>query len=130
MEGTLYYESGAVQYVGGLRTDDDGYTHPQGLGVEYFEDGRVYKIGVFRRKGLECGCEFYPDGAVKSFARYRAKYDGYGPSFPRNGVYLAPDGQVRHIGAFKVSQSAIGMPTVVEPADYGSLMSRPGAPRQ
>lgn len=121
MAGTLYYKFGAVRYVGGLSIDDDGFPYYDGLGVEYYEHGGVYKIGIFRRTGLENGCEFYPDGVVKFFAGYRARYNRYGPSYPKEGVYLAPEGS-RHIGCFNVSLSAVGIPRVVEPSNYGDMM--------
>lgn len=124
MRGEIFYDIGELKYSGGTTTDPQtGDVYREGHGIEYFEDGTPKKVGVFQRRGLIYGCEFYPSGRLKSVARYNDPEDGqyYGPSYPVAGTFFDEEGQILYSGPFTISRSGIGWPRVVEPEGYGPL---------
>ena len=54
--GVINYLDGKVFFDGSL--DEDGV--PRGWGITYYPDGTKYQEGLFGKKGLLWGKEYYP----------------------------------------------------------------------
>lgn len=132
--GTLYYPNGEVHFVG--RYDDtklgaDGQPYSFFAGVEFREDGTLWREGVFQSGGLYYGRLFYPSGKQKFMGKFNDKHgiltgcapeDYYGPSYPVEGTFYAEDGKILYQGKFKVRKcGSLGYPKVIEPEGFGSL---------
>ena len=95
----------------------EGYTtleKPYGLGVAYYSNGNKYREGVFGRKGLLEGKEFYSNGQVK-FEGSLIANSGYGPNFPNNGNLYNEDGKLIFSGKFEWKKGGVGWPMMKYP---------------
>lgn len=106
----LYTESGEPVYEGYTTLDK-----PYGLGVAYYSNGNKYREGVFGRKGLLEGKEFYSDGRVKSEGTMIAN-NGYGPNFPKMGNLYNKDGNLIFSGKFECKKGGVGWPMIKYPS--------------
>ena len=94
---------------------------PRGSGTMYYPDGMIYREGVFGKKGLLCGTEYYPNGNKRFSGLY--KYNGgYGPNYPIYGEFYFDDGTLRYEGKIEVYRSGLGWPFIVLPEDYGPVV--------
>ena len=104
-DGTLLYE---------------GYTldgKPFGLGTAYFENGKIYREGVFDIKGIAQGKEYYPSGQLRFEGQWTLNH-GYGPNAPKCGKFYSRSGDLLFSGKFKVKCSGIGWPRIQEPKKF------------
>lgn len=104
-DGTLLYE---------------GYTlegKPFGLGTAYFENGKVYREGVFDIKGISQGREYYPSGRLRFEGQWALNH-GYGPNAPKFGKFYSQDGDLLFSGKFKVKKGGVGWPMIQEPKGF------------
>ena len=107
-----------------LFSDDDklvyeGYTildKPFGLGVAYYSNGNKYREGIFGRRGMIEGKEFYSNGKIKFEGIL--KYPGYGPIYPTMGNLYNEDGELIFSGKFEVKKGGVGFPMVKYPKYY------------
>lgn len=106
----IYTESGEPVYEGYTTLDK-----PYGLGVAYYSNGNKYREGVFGRKGLLEGKEFYSDGRVKSEGTMIAN-NGYGPNFPKMGNLYNKDGNLIFSGKFECKKGGVGWPMIKYPS--------------
>lgn len=106
-EGNLIYE--------GYTIYEQGYGEiAYGLGTSYFPNGNKCHEGVFERKGLLEGKEFYSNGQLK-FEGIYGRCRGYGPHYPSFGNYYSKDGKLLFSGKFKVIFGGVGYPMIKEP---------------
>ena len=121
-------------------------------GTTYYRNGNKCAEGYFQWGGLLMGKTYYESGALKfdgifndkhrlidktndaelvaDYCRIRDKYnpinrsnDYYGPAFPICGKFYSESGELLLDGCSKIrKQGGVGYPTVVEPAEYGSLV--------
>ena len=117
----LFDEKGNLKYEG-MTVEGE----PDGAGTFYFPNGAVYKEGVFGKKGLLCGTEYYPNGNKRFSGLY--KYNGgYGPNYPVYGACFHDDGSPWYEGEIKIRRSGLGWPIVEYPVEYGPVELK-GAP--
>ena len=106
----LYSESGELVYEGYTTLDK-----PYGLGVAYYSNGNKYREGIFGRKGLLEGKEFYSNGQVK-FEGTMIINNGYGPNFPKMGNLYNEDGNLIFSGKFEWKKGGVGWPMMKYPS--------------
>lgn len=94
---------------------------PNGSGTLYYPNGKIYQEGVFGKKGLLCGTEYYSNGN-KRFSGVYEYNAGYGPNYPKRGIYCSKDGNYQYEGEIVVRRSGLGWPTVTFPKDYGPVV--------
>ena len=95
----------------------EGYTRcgkPYGLGVAYYPNGNKYREGVFDRKGIIEGKEYYSSGQIK-FAGIWRRNSAYGPNFPILGNYYSENGDLIFSGKFEVIRGGVGFPMMKYP---------------
>lgn len=95
----------------------EGYTvleKPYGLGTAYYSNGNKYREGVFGRKGLLEGKEFYSNGHLK-FEGTMFANSGYGPNFPNIGNLYNEDGKLIFSGKFEWKKGGVGYPMMKYP---------------
>ncbi len=124
--GKLYYDTGELWYEGYYEAfDNDNSRHyPSGMGILYFKDGKVYKVGRFGVGGLLEGRIYYPSGQLKFEGEFNSKkgMTYYGPTYPVRGKFWLEDGTLAYEGEFKVvRQGNLGYPKVIVPENFGSL---------
>lgn len=132
--GTLYYPSGQVHFIGRYdetKIDSTGQCYGLLAGIEFRENGTLWREGIFQWGGLYYGRLFYPSGKLKFIGQFNDKHgtitgckpEGYyGPSYPVEGTFYAEDGSVLYQGAFRIrKQGSIGYPKVTVPEGFGSL---------
>ena len=102
----------------------EGFTlnnKPCGLGTEYDIHGNKYREGIFDIKGLIQGREYYANGKVR-FEGTLQLNRGYGPNYPSSGNYYDENCKLLFTGKFQITKSNVGIPSVLIPRNYGSLM--------
>ena len=95
----------------------EGYTvleKPYGLGTAYYSNGNKYREGVFGRKGLLEGKEFYSNGQLK-FEGTMFENSGYGPNFPNMGNLYNKEGNLIFSGKFEWKKGGVGYPMMKYP---------------
>ena len=95
----------------------EGYTvleKPYGLGTAYYSNGNKYREGVFGRKGLLEGKEFYSNGQLK-FEGTMFANSGYGPNFPNIGNLYNEEGKLIFSGKFEWKKGGVGYPMMKYP---------------
>ena len=105
----LHDDSGELIY--------EGYTildKPYGLGTTYYSNGNKYREGVFGRKGLVEGKEFYSNGQVK-FEGIKNVNGGYGPNYPVRGNMYDRNGDLIFSGRFEYQKGGVGFPMMRYP---------------
>ena len=112
----LFDADGNVKYEGMTIAGE-----PNGSGTLYYPNGKIYQEGVFGKKGLLCGTEYYPNGN-KRFSGVYEYNSGYGPNYPKRGIYCSKDGNYQYEGEIVVHRSGLGWPTVTFPKDYGPVV--------
>lgn len=126
MEGTswkrLYDGDGNLAYEGFASEDNV----PTGAGTAFFPNGNRYKEGIWGKKGLLTGREYYPTGQLKFEGVYLLN-PGYGPNYPVYGRFFSEKGILVFDGRFKTWRSGVGWPSVTEPEEYGNVLQN-GAP--
>lgn len=90
------------------------YGKPYGLGVSYYPNGNIYQEGVFYKKGIIQGKEYYSSGQLK-FAGIWAFNGGYGPNYPVMGNYYDEKGDLIFSGKFEVKKGGVGYPMMKYP---------------
>ena len=113
----LFYRDGTLKYTGFINEKDE----PHGAGTQFYRDGKAYKEGLWGKKGLLFGREYYPNGIVRFEGVYHIN-TGYGPNWPEYGKAFDPEGDLLYEGVFKVSKSGLGWPTVKEPEKFGKVI--------
>lgn len=116
-----YYENGSVIHKKLFTTDGkllyEGYTvndRPYGLGTLYFENGNIFKEGIFDVKGIVEGKEYYPDGQVKLEGIWSIT-TGYGPNAPYKGCLFSENGKLVFSGKFEINKGGVGFPMIRYP---------------
>ncbi len=102
----------------------DGFTlnnKPCGLGTEYDIHGNKYKEGIYDIKGLVQGREYYPNGQVRFEGTLQINRS-YGPNYPSRGNYYDENGKLLFSGKFQITKSNVGIPRVLIPRNYQSLL--------
>ena len=97
-----------------------GYTlkdKPYGLGTLYFDNGKIYRSGIFDIKGIREGKEYYYSGRLKFEGTWTINH-GYGPNAPRCGNYFLENGELAFSGKFKVQSGGVGWPRIRYPVGY------------
>lgn len=105
----LYSDNGELLYEGYTLED-----FPYGLGVAYYSNRNRYREGVFDRKGLVEGKEFYSNGQVK-FEGVFVRHASYGPNYPNIGNYYNRNGDLIFSGKFEVKRGGVGFPMIKYP---------------
>ena len=77
-------------------------------------NGKKYKEGVFGRKGLVEGKEFYSNGQVK-FEGIINVNGGYGPNYPVRGNMYDRNGDLIFSGRFEYQKGGVGFPMMRYP---------------
>ena len=86
------------------------------FGVAYYSNGNKYREGIFGRRGMIEGKEFYSNGKIKFEGIL--KYPGYGPIYPTMGNLYNEDGELIFSGKFEVKKGGVGFPMVKYPKYY------------
>ena len=123
--GVINYPDGNKYYEGFVRESDGA---PWGAGCSFWPDGTKYQEGLFGLKGLLCGREYYPNGNIR-FEGYCGLHRGYGPNYPRYGIFFSEDGEEIFSGRFGVVPSGVGWPNITKPAEFGPVLQK-SAPRK
>lgn len=108
------------KYIGFVK-DDNGLRFNHGPGVVFGPSGKLLAIGIFQRKGLRYGIDFYENGHIRTIAVYNDEENTsyYGPSYPIRGRYYSTDGKLIYKGKFVCSKiGSLGWPRIVEPEGY------------
>lgn len=111
----IYSDDGVLVYEG-----ETVNGKPYGNGIEYYDNGNKHREGKFYIKGLISGTEYYPNGNI----RFRGDYSlnrGYGPNFPREGIFCDENGTVIYEGKPKIRCSGLGYPFIIEPSEFGKV---------
>lgn len=88
---------------------------PFGTGISYYENGNKCQEGVFDRKGLVYGKEYYQHGILR-FEGVYTRNKGYGPNYPTYGTCYDEDGNEIFYGELKIRKmGSMGFPKVVRP---------------
>lgn len=98
----------------------EGYTlngSPYGFGKAYFENGKVYREGIFDVKGIVQGKEYYPSGQLRFEGQWSITY-GYGPNAPFNGNAYDEDGELIYSGKFEIKRGGVGWPMIQKPKGF------------
>lgn len=98
----------------------EGYTlngSPYGFGKAYFENGKVYREGIFDVKGIVQGKEYYPSGQLRFEGQWSITY-GYGPNAPFNGNAYDEDGELIYLGKFEIKRGGVGWPMIQKPKGF------------
>lgn len=125
----LYYEGGALLYVGTLKRTGTGTEFDEG--IAYRENGVKLAEGVFQRGGLLRGNWYYPDGQLMFSGEYNVR-DGeeghyYGPPYPKCGRLYSETGELIYDGRVKIRHNGgVGYPFIVLP---DGLIPAPGLPK-
>jgi len=123
--GKLFYKTGAIRFEGYILHSKNVGSEPNGQGIMYFRNGKVYREGIFQHGGLLVGKEYYQSGNLKFEGRYNnRKVDGsyYGPTYPVCGKFFNDEGELLYEGEFEViKQGNVGYPKVIFPEGFGSL---------
>ena len=106
-------------------SDDDillyeGYTlngYPYGFGTAYFENGNVYREGIFDIKGIVQGKEYYPSGQLRFEGQWSLTY-GYGPNVPFKGNAYGENGELIYSGKFEIKRGGVGFPMIQKPKGF------------
>lgn len=107
-------------YIGFMKKNSDSW-YRSGFGIMLYPSGKIYKIGVFQRKGLRYGIDFYDNGHVRTVAIYNdgEKISYYGPSYPEYGIYYDEAGKLLYEGKFVCgSKGSLGWPVIIKPEGY------------
>lgn len=118
--GRLYYEDGSLAYDGYFTEDEKWKVCRCGLGTQYYPDGTVYREGIFNRRGLLLGREYYPNGKLRYQLVLRENL-GYGPNFPVCGIFYDDQGREVYTGKFTVWAGGVGYPVVKVPKNFGDV---------
>ena len=108
----IHDESGNLVY--------EGYTldnAPYGFGTAYFENGSIYREGIFDIKGIVQGKEYYPSGRLR-FEGQWVLTGGYGPNAPYNGNAYDEDGKLIYSGKFEIKRGGVGWPMILNPKGF------------
>ena len=108
----LHGEDGELVY--------EGYTLdnvPYGFGKAYFANGNLYREGIFDRKGIVQGKEYYPSGQLR-FEGEWCLTGGYGPNAPCNGNAYGEDGDLIYSGKFEIKRGGVGWPMIQNPKGF------------
>lgn len=103
--GNLLYEGYAL------------HNAPYGFGIAYFENGTIYREGIFDIKGIVQGKEYYPSGRL----RFEGKWSlttGYGPNAPWDGNAYGEDGELIYSGKFEIKRGGVGWPMIQKPKGF------------
>ena len=98
----------------------EGYTldnAPYGFGKAYFANGNLYREGIFDRKGIVQGKEYYPSGRLR-FEGQWCLTGGYGPNAPCNGNAYGEDGELIYSGKFEIKRGGVGWPMIQKPKGF------------
>ena len=98
----------------------EGYTLnglPYGFGIAYFENGKVYREGIFDVKGIVQGKEYYPSGQLRFEGQWCITY-GYGPNAPCNGNAYDENGEMIYSGKFEIKRGGVGWPMIQKPKGF------------
>lgn len=101
----------------------EGYTingKPYGLGVLFFDNGEIYREGVFDFKGIRMGREHHYNGRVKFEGTWTINH-GYGPNAPRIGNVYDEDGKLVFSGKFVIKKGGVGWPMIKYPRCYRNI---------
>lgn len=97
---------------------------PFGTGISYYENGNKCQEGVFDRKGLVHGKEYYQHGILR-FEGVYTRNKGYGPNYPTFGTCYDEDGNEIFYGELKIRKmGSMGFPKIVRPEEYGSIIPK------
>lgn len=97
-----------------------GYTlnnAPYGFGTAYFENGNVFREGIFDIKRIAQGKEYYPSGQLRFEGEWYLTR-GYGPNAPCNGNAYAEDGEMIYSGKFEIKVGGVGWPMIRNPKGF------------
>ena len=125
--GKLYYDTGELKYEGYYSPTEYYSSHhsPNGRGISYYKNGKVYRDGQFYDGLFFEGKAYYPTGKLKFEGRYNRKTaqdSYYGPTYPVYGKFYGEDGNLIYEGKFSVvRQGSVGYPKVIFPEGFGSL---------
>lgn len=108
----IFYESGKLAYEGYAL-----YGDPYGFGKAYFEDGTLYREGIFDIKGIAQGKEYYPSGQLR-FEGEWSLTRGYGPNAPFKGNAYDEDGNLIYSGQFEIKRGGVGWPMIQKPKGF------------
>lgn len=108
----IFSEEGKLLY--------EGYTlhnAPYGFGTAYFDNGNIYREGIFDIKGIVQGKEYYPSGQLR-FEGIWALTGGYGPNAPYDGNAYGEDGKLIYSGKFEIKRGGVGWPMIQKPKGF------------
>ena len=108
----IFFESGKLAYEGYMLNGA-----PFGFGKAYFEDGTLYREGIFDIKGIAQGKEYYPSGSLR-FEGEWSLTRGYGPNAPFNGNAYDEDGTLIYSGQFEIKRGGVGWPMIQKPKGF------------
>lgn len=112
MRKRIFSEDGVLLY--------EGYTlhnAPYGFGTAYFQNGNVYREGIFDIKGIVQGREYYPSGQLR-FEGQWSLTTGYGPNAPYEGNAYSEYGELIYSGKFEIIRSGLGWPRIQKPKGF------------
>lgn len=111
--GQIHNDEGFLVY--------EGYTlhgSPYGFGIAYFQNGEIYREGIFDIKGIVQGKEYYPSGQLRFEGQWTLTY-GYGPNAPYIGNAYSEDGGLIYSGQFEIKRGGVGWPMIIKPKGFG-----------
>ncbi|WP_296803499.1 CDC27 family protein [uncultured Methanobrevibacter sp.] len=111
----IFFESGKLAY-GGYALKGA----PYGFGKAYFEDGTLYREGIFDLKGIAQGREYYPSGRLR-FEGEWSLTRGYGPNAPFNGNAYDEGGNLIFSGQFEIKRGGVGWPMIQKPKGFALM---------
>lgn len=108
----IFHENGKIAYEGYVLNGA-----PYGFGKAYFEDGTLYRDGIFDIKGIVQGKEYYPSGQLR-FEGNWCLTRGYGPNAPCNGNAYDEDGNLIYSGQLEIKRNGMGWPMIQKPKGF------------
>lgn len=108
----IFHENGKIAYEGYVLNGA-----PYGFGKAYFEDGTLYRDGIFDIKGIVQGKEYYPSGQLR-FEGNWCLTRGYGPNAPCNGNAYDGDGNLIYSGQLEIKRNGMGWPMIQKPKGF------------
>ena len=119
-----YYPRDKIEYKRIFSDDNillyEGYTlkgSPYGFGIAYFENGNVYREGIFDMKGIVQGKEYYPSGQLRFEGQWSLTY-GYGPNAPCYGNAYDENWELIYSGKFEIKKGGVGWPMIQKPKGF------------
>lgn len=108
----IFDEYGNLLYEGNTL-----HNAPYGFGTAYFENGNVYREGIFDIKGIVQGKEYYPSGQLR-FEGQWSLTRGYGPNAPYDGNAYGENGELIYSGKFEIKRGGVGWPMIQKPKGF------------